>query len=78
MCTPKAPAPPPPPPPPPAPPPPPPAPEPSAEAPVVAEGAQRTQAENTKKKANRKGTSSLQIDLNVPQAGGNGLNIPQG
>lgn len=53
----------------------PPAPEPVAETPKVNEGAKRT----AKSSGNRKGTSSLRIDLGMnlgQSSGGNGLTIP--
>lgn len=54
-------------------------PEPTAEAPVIKEGPGRTQSGKGAEAAVRKrGTQSLRINLNIPQASSSGLNVPKG
>ncbi len=56
------------------PPAPPPPPEPTPEAPVIDEGGKRSTSNG--RDAQRKGISALRISLNVPQLGGQGVNVP--
>ncbi len=53
-----------------------PPPEPTPEAPVVNEAGAQRNSERSQVSANARGKSSLRIDLALPGAGGNGLNIP--
>lgn len=55
----------------------PPPPEPTPNAPIIGEAASRTASDKTGVKSKKDGTSSLRINLNVPDPqAGNGLNIP--
>ena len=55
-----------------------PVPEPTPDAPIVDNSKSNRSAQSSQNTAKRRGTRALQIPLQIPEATGQGLNIPQG